>query len=124
MLSSSIDSILRSSSELSEPVHVTGTTAPARALLIARFALSILTHSKPLIIVLCPNDDIASELCGDLETLTSLLDENPLRISHLPTWEQSPYSPIALSLRTRLVRLDVLSQLVKNAPPHILVTSI
>ena len=105
--------IIRSTRELAEPVRVTGATQAALALLVARYRLRVRGH----VVVLCPNDDAASEFASDLETLSALIDRNPLLVCHFPTWEQSPYSPIAPSLRTRLARVAVLGHFCRKIPP-------
>jgi transcription-repair coupling factor (superfamily II helicase) len=121
--SSRISLIIRSAQELSEPVHAHGATQASMALLVARYAY----ESPGVVVVLCPNDDVASEFAADLETLSALVDRNPLLVCHFPTWEQSPYSPIAPSLRTRLARVSVLSSLLSEnteSRPRVLVTTI
>jgi len=91
MKSSRISLILRSIQELGSPVRVSGTTPATAALLIVRLA----RESGGPLVVLCPNDDSAVELATDLETLAALVERSPLLVCHFPTWEQSPYSPIA-----------------------------
>src|SRR5262249_50129844 len=51
-------------------------------------------------------------------------DGSSLRALHFPTWEQSPYSPIAPSIRTRLSRLAVLAALRDPLPGTVIVTSL
>ncbi|MEO5969551.1 MAG: DEAD/DEAH box helicase, partial [Bdellovibrionia bacterium] len=130
-------SIIRSASALSESIRVTGASNSVKALLVARYAQT-LTQNKSLnsdpvgsssqktntIIVLCPNDDIASEFYEDLECLSATVEGNPCKANHFPSWDQSPYSPITLSLRTRLARLLTLSELVNDTPPSVVVTTI
>lgn len=118
--------IIRSAQELGEPVRVTGATPAAFALLAARFALAT-SESDTLLLVLCPNDDAASEFASDMEALSDLVDRAPLIVCHFPTWEQSAYSPIAPSLRTRLARIAALTGLVspeRTSQPKVLVTTI
>ncbi len=123
MVSSKAALIVRSACELGEPIHVHGATQATQALLVARFA-----YEHPgLVVVICPNDDIASDFASDLETLSALIDCHPLKICHFPTWEQSPYSPVAPSLRARLARVAVLGDLLSKdagVAPKILVTTI
>ena len=78
------------------------------------------THS---IVVLCANDELASTFANDLEFFTRNLVHS-LKIFHFPTWEQSPYSPIALSLRTRFSRLSLLSQLSQRSWTQVIVTTV
>src|SRR5258708_2519581 len=120
MTSSGIEIIRRSIVELAEPIHVVGGTPSANALLVSR-----VVEAGPLI-VLCPNDDAASEFAADLESLSMALGGPPIAVCQFPTWEQSPYSPIAPSIRTRLARAAVLSELSHGIQkmPQVIVTSI
>src|SRR6476619_6575608 len=103
MISSRSAIILSSLNELNEPVHVTGTTPAARAFLLARFAQD--RHKKQVkktpLLVICATDDEGIRLLSDIETLSVAVDEFPLQLLQFPTWEQSPYTPIAPSLKTR-----------------------
>ncbi len=125
MVSCNIDSLLRSITEQAAPTHILGTTASTRALIVARYSLvrTQQTEKQGPLVVLCPNDDIASEFCADLECLATTVEGKSLNVYHFPTWEQSPYSPISLSLQTRLARIKVLSALAKNEFPHIIITT-
>lgn len=108
MRSSGIADILRSVRELQQPVRVHGASFPAQALIIARHVFD----SRLPIVVLCPDDDAAGTLAADLQTISSTMSaECSFRAFHFPGWEQSPYSPIAPSIRTRFARLSVLSSL-------------
>jgi transcription-repair coupling factor (superfamily II helicase) len=120
MRSSRIDLILRSLREISEPVRVQGLSAPARALLVARYV----QDSPDPVLVICPNDDAAAELADDLECLARVLEGRTLAASVFPTWEQSPYSPIAPSIRTRLARVGALARLHENGTQTILCSSL
>src|SRR5687768_11933878 len=123
MPSSRIASILRSARELLEPIRVHGATPTARALIAARYAAT--SSSRSPIVVICPDDDAASDFIADLQALTERVEGVHLRSIHFPTWEQSPYSPITPSLRTRLARTGVLTTLSLERPedrPQILVT--
>ncbi len=102
---STLASIFSSSPELVFPQRISGAPLSAQALLVARYVQ--LQHSKfsnSPIVVICPNDDIAQEFCRDLDCWN-------ISSTHFPAWEQSPYSSIAPSLRTRFQRISVLSQL-------------
>ncbi len=109
MRSSRIASILRSIQEVPEPVRVHGLTTPSRALLISRFAQERAGHGP--IVVICPSDDAAAELADDIECLSMTIDGRTVSALAFPTWEQSAYSPIAPSIRTRLSRVSVLARL-------------
>jgi transcription-repair coupling factor (superfamily II helicase) len=102
--SSRIADVLRSARELKEPIHVSGATPAARALLAVRFQREF---GAPLVVI-CPSDDAASDFASDFEALSGA--DSP-RALLFPSWEQSPYSPIAPSIRTRLLRLGVLAAL-------------
>jgi len=131
MHSSSIASILRSSAELTEPIHIFGTTPPTRAFLIARYFQALHPGhqpenylKQPPLVVLCPTDDDALELQTNLESLASTLTETSLQICYFPTWEQSPFCSITPSLKTRFERLAVLSSLANGHPPDLIITTI
>lgn len=111
MRSSGIATILRSIRELKEPIRVHGAPLPAQALIVARH---VYETERP-VVVLCPSDDICAQFASDLEALSGVIDQVGLQPCHLPTWEQSSYSPIAPSIRTRLARLACLHQIQKNA---------
>ena len=102
-------SILIAAQQLNNPIRVTGTTPSAQAFLVARYAQ--MQNRKGPVVVLCPNDDLASSFSTDLECFTRSAFRLPFRIFHFPSWDQSPYSPIRPSLRTRLTRLSCLSPL-------------
>src|SRR4051812_20315483 len=118
--SSGITSILRSVRELGEPVHALGAPPPAQALLLLRWA----AERREPITVLCATDDACDELASDLECLQSVLKLEAVSVRRLPTWEQSPYSPIAPSLRTRIERVATLSALSSDFRPRILLTTL
>jgi transcription-repair coupling factor (superfamily II helicase) len=126
MHSSNALSIFRSSAELKEPIRVSGATSSAKALLVARYIQSYSTSQERIapIIVLCPNDDLANEFCTDLRCIAESLEQMELTIFHFPTWEQSPYSSIQPSIRTRFSRLACLSALLRLKPLDVVVTSI
>ncbi|HAR41538.1 MAG TPA: transcription-repair coupling factor [Bdellovibrionales bacterium] len=127
MRSSSIAVILRSLLGQSDPVRVRGAPTSARALIIARLVKFL---EKP-VVVICADDESAAEFGSDLENMASAIDGTVLPVILFPGWEQSPYSPIALSLKTRLARLAALSELsdlARKSPdtrsPFVVVTSL
>src|SRR6185312_5311197 len=120
MRSSRIAEIIRSVQALAEPIHVHGASSAARALLAARFAY----ETPGAVVVVCPDDDQAQAFAADLETLSSTVDDHALSVLTLPTWEQSPFSPIAPSIRTRLDRLRVFSQMREASEKTIIVSTI
>ncbi len=120
MRSSRIDSILQSMKELGEPIRAHGASASARALLLARWQVD----SQRALVVLCADDDAVNSLAADLETLSQVVLRKSVRVLTFPTWEQSPYSPIAPSLKTRLERLATLAAIRVPGEPCILVTSL
>jgi transcription-repair coupling factor (superfamily II helicase) len=124
MRSSRVASILRSLETVTEPVRVHGLTAPARALLVSRLA-SERTGTGP-IVVICPSDDAAAGLADDIGCLSRVIDGRPVTVLAFPTWEQSAYSPIAPSIRTRLARVSVLSRLFEGSSdqPWVITTTL
>src|SRR4051812_45480126 len=112
MKSSRLEIVCRSVEEIPSPVRVQGANSAAQALIVAGLARrrKAQGHKTP-IVVLAPSDEAASELAADLESLGQAVFRQTPSVSHFPAWEQSPYSSIAPSIRIRLARLSVLSQL-------------
>src|SRR5689334_14373252 len=108
MSSSNISAILRSLSQLDEPIRVSGASEAGRAFIAARCSQA----EKPLI-VFCRNDEAASSFAQDIESLSTDL---PVKVLHFPTWERPPYGPVSLSLKTRFARISVLSALLRKPP--------
>lgn len=105
------------------PVRVHGATQGAQALIALRSAERL----QNTLVILCPNDEKAEALRSDLEALSVISAGKPIPLMHFPTWEQSPFSSIAPSIRTRHSRVATLSSLVsESAPesPRILITTI
>jgi transcription-repair coupling factor (superfamily II helicase) len=115
MITSGISIICRSLEELqssNEPVRVHGAPPSAQALLLLRVLEARAAQSRrDALIVICADDDVASEFAGDVEALAAALNISSPCILQFPSWEQSPYSPIAPSIRTRLARIAALSTL-------------
>lgn len=108
MISSSrIRGILHSLEQLSETIRVHGASSPARALILARLCVE---RTSP-ILVICPDDESAQDLAGDVETLGRTVLGKEIDSLLLPTWEQSLYSSITPSLKTRFSRIATLSRL-------------
>jgi transcription-repair coupling factor (superfamily II helicase) len=105
---------------------VSGIHSSAKALLIVRYNQLLKKNSfnQSPIVLICPQDEMASELLLDIECIARIVDQNPIRVVQLPTWEQSPYSSVALSLKTRHLRIAALNSLLQDSPPEVLVTSI
>ncbi len=76
------------------------------------------------VLILCPDETAANDFCVNLECFNNELQKAALPSLYMPTWERSPYSPIAPSLKTRQERLAVLSSLVFGPAPAILVASL
>ena len=115
--------ILRSVRELGEAIRVHGATPPVQALLVSRFAAGPEASGASPTVVLCPSEDAAADFASDLETLSARIDGRDLSVCLFPGWEQSPYSSIAPSIRTRLTRLSVLHEIVSAAGPTVIVTT-
>lgn len=124
-MSSRVETILNSLRALTEPVRVQGATQSAASWAIARWA-SESSSDGSAIVVVCPDDDVAAALVEDIETISAEKGKEGLRICQFPGWEQSPYSPIAPSLKTRLARIATLGALARtdSALPQLIVTSI
>ena len=120
--SSSSLSILRSSRELSDPIRVTGLSRGARALLLAKWALE--RDAGPLL-VLCPSNEVASELSEEIETLGETVLGERVRVGAFPGWDHSPYSSIAPSIGVRLARIALLTRIAKGEDgPDIVLASL
>jgi transcription-repair coupling factor (superfamily II helicase) len=80
------------------------------------------------VIVICANDDRAQEFAADLECLAPFaaaeLAPRALRIVLFPTWDQSAYSPIAPSIRTRFARSAALRELSEGGGGLVIVTTL
>jgi transcription-repair coupling factor (superfamily II helicase) len=61
-----------------------------------------------LFLVLCPDDASARVREREFRTFVALTSKSEAQTAVLPTWERSPYSPIAPSLKTRLERAAAL----------------
>ncbi len=120
MRSSTFNSIFISSRQLSEPVRVHGLPAAARAWTSARY----FAEGEGALLVLCPNDDIAADFADDAEALARATGQPPLEVLRFPTWEQSPYSTIAPSLRTRFQRCATLAALASSPARKMVVSTI
>lgn len=117
-----------SAASLNEPIHVQGANLSAQALLLARYIQECRSKSETQsrIIVLCPNQDTVNDFVSDLECLSTLVVQTPLKVLSFSTWDQSPYLPIAPSIRTRLSRLEVLHAISHSSSeyPLVVVTTI
>ena len=118
MASSRISTVLQSLLDLPDPIRVSGASPSAQALIVARLALT----KRPLV-VLCPDDELAQTFSADLELFLDLNSVAPIRVYCFATWEQSPFSPIAPSIKTRLSRLQTLSALAHDAENSVIVCS-
>lgn len=124
MLSSGTEIILRSTAELDEPIRVHGASPSAQALLVGRLVVAGGSHTPW--IVLCPDEDQASDFASNLESIASIADDRQMAALHFPSWDQSAYSPIAPSIRTRLRRMAVLARLnqATSGTPLVIVTTL
>lgn len=124
MQTSRIDFILHSAHELREPVRIHGLSTSSKAW----FLLHALQEGRRPTCVICPNDDTARELTSDLESLLGCMADKSLgaKIVFFPTWEQSPYSTIAPSLRVRQMRLGAIATITSEteSEPLLLITSL
>ena len=118
-----VSAIIQSLKELAEPVRVVGTTPSSQALIISNWANWSIQSRGP-VVVLCPDDDAATDLMNDIESLSPLLLGKTLTTAHFPGWDQSPYTPIAPSIRTRLSRISTLSAIKSASPPQVILTTL
>ncbi len=125
MLSPKLEEIFELISRASDSVRIRGAPPSARAYFVARLLEKEATAQGRTRrkIILCPSDDVALEFCSDLQAIFSVISANSIRISHLPSWEQSPYSSIAPSIRTRNARIGILSALTQPQGPEVIVTT-
>ena len=127
----SLDSLLSSLLNQTQPLHLLGTTPPTRAWstlkLIKALRNEKLTNKWKFdfpIVILCSGEEASTELQANLSALSPLNDDE-IVTAYFPDWEQSPYSPITPSIRTRLARLRVLALLCsKTEKPTIIITTI
>jgi transcription-repair coupling factor (superfamily II helicase) len=124
--SSRISEILRSVHELAESIHVHGASTPARALITTELIQSLGRKTSRHVVIICATDEIASSFAADLESLAQAMGTQPISPLVFPSWEQSPYSPIAPSIRARLDRIATLCAVSLNGSPDgsVIVTSL
>lgn len=95
--------------------RVQGATLSAQALILLQLASQKSGNEGggPLLILFA-DDEAAAEFASDLETWSELNTDalGAFYLTQLPTWEKSPYSSIAPSIRTRLARISALSTIV------------
>ncbi|OFZ20101.1 MAG: transcription-repair coupling factor [Bdellovibrionales bacterium GWB1_55_8] len=121
MTAGRIEEILRSVRQSRGRVRVQSALQPARALLAARFA----RETGSPVLVICPTDDVVTEFAADVDALSTGLEGGALPgVIQLPAWEQSPYSPIAPSIRTRLARARLLALAASGNLPRIIISSL
>lgn len=107
-------------SSLTPTSQVFGAVGSSRASVITRWARKL----NQRVIVICPTEDLAEDLGRDLECFSKIDSENPLPVLILPSWEHTPYSSVALSIRTRQRRISALSFLLDTHTPGVLISSI
>ncbi len=95
------------------PLSLSGATPSVKALLLLRLAEEL----KTSLLVFCPNEDAAEEGLVNLVSLSGCFSHTEIKIIHLPTWEQSPYSSIAPSIRTRFQRISALGNILCHQNP-------
>lgn len=123
--SSRISEIVRSVHELAESIHVHGASTPARALIVSELVQSLSHKTSRHVVVVCATDEIALSFAADLESLSSAIAMQSISPFVFPSWEQSPYSPIAPSIRSRLDRVATLCAVSENSPTkQVIVTSL
>lgn len=120
MVASSLSKIFRSAASLREAMRISGVTGSARAW----FLLRLQEHIGKTLLVLCPDDDSASELLTDVEALRPLVAGASADGLVFPIWEHSLYSSISPSIRIRQQRASTLGQLAAaDGSPRMIFTS-
>lgn len=121
MRSSSIQQIVNAHRKLLQPIQVSGLSiSSAQAYFLAQWVTKDLEGSK---VILCPDSEKAEELTLDLQALLSILSPtHPSQVLYLPTWDHSPYSSVAPSLKVRHQRISVLHQINSSLKPIIITT--
>lgn len=123
----SVIEALRSRSSDEKGHHLSGAENSARAYLTAGMLEALF---GPLVLI-CPDDEVAASLAMDLETFRRQQNAK-WEILTLPSYEQSPYSTVSPSVRTRNERISTLIKIhLRNtmkadetASPTVLVTSL
>ena len=113
MLASSLEAVLKSCSELAEPIRVSGVLGSAQAWALLRYTRMFRRSA----VIVCPDDEACQELAEDLAALALLLpakDAPDPDVLVFPTFEKGLYSAITPSIRTRLQRAGVLGRLASH----------
>jgi transcription-repair coupling factor (superfamily II helicase) len=101
---------------------VTGLSRGARALLLAKWGLD--REAGPLLVV-CPSNELATELAEEIETLSETALGRSIRAAAFAGWDHSPFSSIAPSIGARLSRIALLTRLAKGEDaPDVVLTSL
>ena len=111
-------------SDAPRQVHIRGTSFTSQAYFLVLTLKHLHTQGRSLspLVVLCPDEEQCVELYSSFETLTPLYFQDQVEALIFPSWEQSPYSAISPSIRTRFARLNVLSQLLsKKQNSHLVI---
>ncbi|MGK5089840.1 transcription-repair coupling factor [Bdellovibrionota bacterium FG-2] len=122
MQSFGIKEILTALDKPGSRVRVSGTTALVRAYLTLTFCRS-LEYANPFVLM-CKNEEATWETYSDFLALAPLFGLTPSDIVLFPSWEISPYSPVAPSLKSRYSRLAGLSSLLASSPVKIIITTL
>ncbi|MBI3534836.1 MAG: hypothetical protein HY072_05045 [Deltaproteobacteria bacterium] len=115
----SLESILETLKQKKQTLAL-GTNLSSKAFILAKAFFEL----KKNLLVLCPNQDAAHELCLNLDIFCRKTVSSKSILEHFPTWDMSPYSSISSSIKTRLKRIRVLSSIIDNSEPKIIVTTI
>lgn len=123
MISSSSHSIQAAFNALSEPLRISGVSNTTVCAYVAA-RLNLPQPGAPLIII-CPDFSSADQLAEEMNAFVGEVSESssPIAVS-LPTWENTPYSSISLSIRVRHHRIALLSRLGKPNGPQVITTTL
>jgi transcription-repair coupling factor (superfamily II helicase) len=90
-----------------QPLHISGLTQVALGFLLSEW---IQKESLNLLLI-CPDAESTQALEEDLNAFLKSKKDQNTQVIVLPSWEQSPYQPMSLSIRIRHSRIRALSQI-------------
>ncbi len=114
--------------ELARPgskVRICGTSPLSRAYLALELCRSLdAAQAASPLVYLCKNDESSWEAYSDFQALAPFFGLSASQIVLIPTWEISPYSPVAPSLKSRYSRLAGLTALLDSTQKKIVITTL
>lgn len=85
-------------------IRVSGTRTATQAYVLAE----VMARTSKPIVVICGSNEILNDVARDFRSISAKSGEPVPKIYPMPAWERSAYGGIALSLRTRFLRLSAL----------------